>query len=64
MNLWNSLSHRAVGAESLIIFKIEINRFLGTKGLRDLGIVQEGEFEVQVSHNLVEWWSRLKRPNR
>ena len=37
VNLWNSLSQKAVEARSLSVFKTEIDRFLIGKGIKGYG---------------------------
>jgi len=48
LNLWNSLPQRAVEAESLSVFKMEIDRFLINKGIRGYG--GNGD-EKNISHD-------------
>jgi len=44
VNLWNSLPQKAVGAESLNIFKKEMGRLLDSKGVKgEMGGREEGQ---------------------
>jgi len=63
VNLWNSLPNEAVEATSLNVFKTQIDKCLNRKGVMGYG-ERAGKWELnphdQISHDLIEWRSRLE----
>ena len=62
VNLWNSLSQKAVETRSLSVFKTEIDGFLINKRIRGYGGKDKRMGMRQISA-MIEWRSRLNGPS-